>query len=53
MDSGSAHELTGWNVDCERTDPERETVETAELFNDLRMERTAHPLKPLLEGRWQ
>jgi len=32
--------------------PERETVETAELFNDLRMERTDHPLKPLFEGRW-
>ena len=36
-----------------RLDPERETIETAELFNDLRMERTAHPLKPLFEGRWQ
>jgi hypothetical protein len=34
-------------------DPQRETLETAELFNDLRMERTAHPLKPLFEGRWQ
>jgi len=22
-------------------------------FNDLRMERTAHPLKPLFEGRWE
>jgi hypothetical protein len=33
--------------------PERETLETAELFNDLRMERSAHPLKPLFEGRWQ
>jgi hypothetical protein len=28
-----------------------ETFETAELFNDLRMERSAHPLKPLFEGR--
>jgi hypothetical protein len=36
-----------------RLDPQRETLETAELFNDLRMERTAHPLKPLFEGRWQ
>jgi hypothetical protein len=33
--------------------PERETLETAELFNDLRMERSEHPLKPLFEGRWQ
>jgi len=36
-----------------RLDPEHETLETAELFNDLRMERSAHPLKPLFEGRWQ
>ena len=36
-----------------RLDPEHETIETAELFNELRMERTAHPLKPLFEGRWQ
>jgi hypothetical protein len=36
-----------------RLDPQHETIETAELFNDLRMERDAHPLKPLFEGRWQ
>jgi hypothetical protein len=24
-----------------------------DLFNDLPMERTTHPLKPLFEGRWQ
>jgi hypothetical protein len=36
-----------------RLDPQHETLETAELFNDLRMERSAHPLKPLFEGRWQ
>jgi hypothetical protein len=36
-----------------RLDPQHETIETAELFNDLRMERNAHPLKPLFEGRWQ
>jgi len=36
-----------------RLDPEHETIETAELFSDLRMARTAHPLKPLFEGRWQ
>jgi hypothetical protein len=33
--------------------PAGEGVETAELFNDLRMERTDHPLKPLFEGRWE
>jgi hypothetical protein len=36
-----------------RLNPHRETIETAELFTDLRMERDAHPLKPLFEGRWQ
>jgi len=36
-----------------RLDPQRETIDTAELFNDLRMERTGHPLKPLFEGRWE
>jgi hypothetical protein len=36
-----------------RLEPQHETLETAELFNDLRMERSAHPLRPLFEGRWQ
>ena len=36
-----------------RLHPQHETIETAELFNDLRMERKGHPLKPLFEGRWQ
>ncbi len=36
-----------------RLNPEHETLETAELFNDLRMERSDHPLRPLFEGRWQ
>ena len=34
-------------------DPQRETADTAEIFNDLRMEKTQHPLKPLFEGKWQ
>jgi hypothetical protein len=34
-------------------DPQRETIETAEIFNDLQMERREHPLKPLFEGKWQ
>jgi hypothetical protein len=36
-----------------RLSPEHETLETAELFNDLRMKRSEHPLRPLFEGRWQ
>lgn len=36
-----------------RLNPQHETLETAELFNDLRMERSEHPLRPLFEGRWQ
>ena len=28
-------------------------IETAEIFNDLRMEPREHPLKPLFEGKWQ
>jgi hypothetical protein len=36
-----------------RLNPEHETLETAELFNNLHMERSEHPLKPLVEGRWQ
>jgi hypothetical protein len=36
-----------------RLNPQHETLESAELFNDLRMERSAHPLRPLFEGRWQ
>jgi hypothetical protein len=34
-------------------DPERETLETAEVFSDLRLERSQHPLQPLFEGKWQ
>jgi hypothetical protein len=36
-----------------RLDPQRETLETAEIFNDLRVERTQHPLQPLFEGKWR
>jgi hypothetical protein len=36
----------------EEIEDDFETPETAELFNDLRMERSAHPLKPSFEGRW-
>jgi hypothetical protein len=33
--------------------PERETEATAEIFNDLKMERSLHPLTPLFEGKWE
>jgi hypothetical protein len=36
-----------------RLDPQRETLETAEIFNDLRVERNQHPLQPLFEGKWR
>lgn len=35
-----------------RLDPEQETLATAEIFTDLRMEMSLHPVTPLLEGRW-
>jgi hypothetical protein len=31
---------------------ESETAATAEIFNDLRLDRTKHPVKPLFEGEW-
>ncbi|MFW6059239.1 MAG: hypothetical protein ACODAQ_03605 [Phycisphaeraceae bacterium] len=34
-------------------DPQKETEDTAEIFNDLRMERSEHPTKPLLKGEWE
>jgi hypothetical protein len=33
-------------------DPERETVATAEIFGDLKLEKSLHPVTPLLRGRW-
>jgi len=36
-----------------RLDPERETIDTAEIFNDLGMEKSQHPLKPLFQGKWE
>ena len=34
-------------------DPEHETEATAEIFNDLRIEKSLHPLTPLLKGNWE
>jgi hypothetical protein len=32
--------------------PQHETQATAEIINDLKIERSKHPLKPLFEGKW-
>ena len=34
-------------------DPQPETIDTAEIFRDLRLERSRHPLRPLFEGKWE
>jgi len=36
-----------------RLPPRRETEATAEIFTELRMERSLHPVGPLLEGKWE
>jgi hypothetical protein len=36
-----------------RLNPERETIDTAEIFRNLHMEKSEHPLKPLFEGKWE
>jgi hypothetical protein len=33
--------------------PEHETETTAEIFKDLKLERSLHPLTPLFEGKWE
>jgi hypothetical protein len=32
--------------------PQYETEATAEIINDLKMEKSKHPLEPLFEGKW-
>jgi hypothetical protein len=32
---------------------EHETEATAEIFNDLRMEKALHPITPLFKGKWE
>jgi hypothetical protein len=36
-----------------RLEPRRETEATAEIFTELRMEKSLHPVGPLLEGKWE
>jgi hypothetical protein len=36
-----------------RLNPEHETMETAEIFDELQLEPREHPLRPLFEGKWQ
>ena len=33
--------------------PEDENIASADIFNDLKMERSVHPLKPLFKGEWE
>ena len=33
--------------------PERETVETAEIFTKLKLEQDEHPIEPLTKGEWR
>jgi len=33
--------------------PQEETAATAEIFKDLHLDRSRHPLKPLFEGAWE
>lgn len=34
-------------------DPERETEDTAEIFEDLQMAKSRHPVEPLFGGEWE
>lgn len=34
-------------------DPQRETEGTAEIFEDLRMAKSHHPVEPLFKGKWE
>jgi hypothetical protein len=34
-------------------DPEHETARAAELFKDLRLDKSEFPVEPLLKGRWE
>jgi hypothetical protein len=36
-----------------KLEPEKETLETAEIFSDLKMEKMLHPLETLIRGEWE
>jgi len=36
-----------------RLEAEAETADTAEVFNDLNVDREKHPMRPLFAGAWE
>ncbi|MFZ5955276.1 MAG: hypothetical protein ACOYT4_02525 [Nanoarchaeota archaeon] len=36
-----------------KLNPKEETESSAEIFNELKLERDKHPLKPLFKGKWE
>lgn len=36
-----------------RLDPELETAASADIFKELKLNRSEHPVRPLFEGRWE
>ncbi|WP_303909535.1 hypothetical protein [Thiohalomonas denitrificans] len=50
--------MIGAREDAEREleidlDPQDEDVNSAEMFSDLRIRKSRHPIEPLFEGRWE
>jgi len=55
---GSGGELLWLKLDPERElaielEGEAETPETADIVHKLRIERSRHPIDPLLQGEWR
>jgi len=36
-----------------RLNPQKETLETAEIFSDLKLEKPLHPIETLIGGKWE
>ncbi len=36
-----------------RLEPQKETLETAEIFSDLKLEKPIHPIETLTKGKWE
>jgi hypothetical protein len=56
--AGAEIVIIGAKPDVARTlgielNPEHETPATAEIFTDLRLEQSVHPIRPLVEGTWE